>query len=202
MEQKIAEIVSAAIQKNAMVQVEVSARHIHLCQADLETLFGKDGVLTEKRELSQPGQFLAEEKVILIGPKGEKKVSVLGPVRKATQVELSMSDCMALGIEAPVRLSGDLKNSGAAVLKGPCGEVSLKEGVIVAEAHIHMTPQAGSTLGLADHQRVKLELMTSRPLVLSAVVRISAESRCKAHIDTDEANAAGCSGFVIGKIRK
>ncbi|WP_324822188.1 phosphate propanoyltransferase [Sinanaerobacter sp. ZZT-01] len=202
MDHNLVEMVATAMQQNGLIQVEVSARHVHLCQADLETLFGKGVQLTKKRDLSQPGQYLAEEKVTLVGSKGEKKVSVLGPVRKETQVELSMSDCMTMGIKAPVRLSGDLKDSGSAVLKGPCGEVSLQEGVIVAQAHVHMTPEAGEALGLCDHQKVKLELMTSRPTVLDAAVRISAESRCRVHIDTDEANASGCSGFVVAKIRK
>ncbi|MEA4988742.1 MAG: phosphate propanoyltransferase [Anaerovorax sp.] len=202
MENNIVDIVTSAIQKNGFMQVEVSARHIHLCQSDLEVLFGKGANLTWKRDLSQPGQYLAEEKVTLKGPKGEKKLSVLGPVRKATQVELALSDCLSLGIKAPVRLSGDLKDSGNAILKGPYGEVPLKEGVIVAEAHVHMTPEMGKILGLCDRQKVKLELLTSRPTVINAVVRIDTQSRCKVHIDTDEANASGCSGFVIAKIRK
>lgn len=198
----LVDIVASAIQKNGFIQVEVSARHIHLCQLDLEVLFGQGATLTWKRDLSQPGQYLAEEKVTFIGPKGQKTLSVLGPVRKATQVELAQSDCLALGIKAPIRLSGDLNNSGSGVLKGPCGEVSLKEGVIVAEAHIHMTPDMGRALGLCNHQKVKLELMTSRPILLDAVVRVDAASRCKAHIDTDEANASGYSGFTVGRIRK
>ena len=123
------------------VLVEISARHVHVTKEDLETLFGKGYELTRKKDLSQPGQFACEERVDVIGPKRElKNVSILGPVRPATQVELSMTDARSIGVAAPVRESGDVAGSGACKLVGPCGEVELSEGVIVAKRHIHMTP--------------------------------------------------------------
>ncbi len=190
-----------AIQAKGLLQVEVSARHVHLSQEDLEQLFGKGYDLTPIRPLSQPGQYLSEERVTLSGPKGEKELSVLWPVRSKTQVELSESDCRGLGIAAPVRLSGQLDGSGSAVLKGPRGTLNLREGVIVAKAHIHMPPETACRLHLNQGQRVELELITGRPVVIrDVVVRVDAASSCKAHIDTDEANAAGCEGFTLGRI--
>ncbi len=200
---KLIQALKDTIMANGILQVETSARHVHLSQADLEQLFGKGHTLTPKRALSQPGQYLSEEKVTVVGPKGEKKVSVLGPVRSRTQVELSRSDCMSLGMSAPVRLSGELENSGAVVLKGPNGVVALSEGAIVAKAHIHMTPDMAEKLCLKDRQQVKLEVITDRPLVLQEViVRVDEASSCKVHIDTDESNAAGCKDFTLGRIIK
>ncbi|QHI72617.1 phosphate propanoyltransferase [Aminipila terrae] len=192
-----------AIQASGMLQVETSARHVHLSQKDVEQLFGSGYTLKPKRQLSQPGQYLAEEKVVLVGPKGEKKVSILGPARAKTQVELSRSDCMTLGMEAPVRLSGQLEGSGAFVLKGPSGVVALSEGAIIAKAHIHIKPDMAGKLGLKDKQRVKLEIITDRSIILrDVIVRVDEASSYKAHIDTDEANAAGCEGFTLGRIIK
>lgn len=190
-----------AIQSSGLLQVEVSARHVHLNQRDLERLFGTGYALHPKRALSQPGQFLSEEKVILAGPKGEKEISVLGPVRDRTQIELSRSDCLSLGISAPVRLSGQLSGTGSVVLKGPQGSAVLTEGVMIAKAHIHMTPEMAGRLHLSHEQRVKLEIITERPVILQdVIVRVDPASSCKAHIDTDEANAAGYEGFTLGRI--
>nr|WP_315020364.1 phosphate propanoyltransferase [uncultured Aminipila sp.] len=190
-----------AIQANGLVQVETSARHVHLSQTDLEQLFGVGYKLTCKRALSQPGQYLAEEKITLVGPKGEKKISILGPARVKTQIELSRSDCMMLGMTAPIRLSGQLNGSSAFVLKGPNGVVALSEGAIIAKAHIHVPPEMADRLKLVDKQRVRLEIITERPVILQdVIVRVDEASSYKAHIDTDEANAAACEGFTLGRI--
>ena len=186
------------------VQVEVSARHVHLSQADLETLFGPGAALTPKRELSQPGQFLSEQRVNLIGPKGRKdNVSVLGPVRKATQVELSKSDARGLGVKAPLRESGDVAGSGSITLEGPKGSVTIPEGVIVAHCHIHMTNADARRMGLVDNQHVSVEIGGERPIVFKdVIVRVSDKFRCRMHIDTDESNATSLGKLTLGRIIK
>ena len=186
------------------VQVEVSARHVHLSQADLEKLFGPSATLTPKRELSQPGQFLSEQRVTLVGPKGRKEnVSVLGPVRKATQVELSNSDARGLGVKAPLRESGDVAGSGAITLEGPKGSVEIPEGVIVAHCHIHMTTADARRMGLSDNQHVSVEIGGERPVVFKdVIVRVSDKFRCRMHIDTDEGNATSLGKLTLGRIIK
>ena len=186
------------------VQVEVSARHVHLSQADLEKLFGPGTTLTPKRELSQPGQFLSEQRVTLVGPKGRKEnVSVLGPVRKATQVELSNSDARGLGVKAPLRESGDVAGSGAITLEGPKGSVEIPEGVIVAHCHIHMTTADARRMGLSDNQHVSVEIGGERPVVFKdVIVRVSDKFRCRMHIDTDEGNATSLGKLTLGRIIK
>ena len=188
--------------RRGLVEAEVSARHVHLSAADTERLFGSGKTLTFKRELSQPGQFLAEERVEIIGPKGQKSnVAVLGPSRADTQIELSRSDCVALGVDAPLRLSGDVQGSAGMVLKGTAGSVTLREGAIIAQNHIHMPSEVAAMLGLCDRQRVDVELITERPLTLKdVVIRISDSFRYRMHIDFDEANAAMVSGFTLGRI--
>ena len=188
--EQIVSAVMDAVHRAGLVEVEVSARHVHLSQADVEVLFGPGARLEPKRPLSQPGQFLSEQRVTLVGPKGRKeRVAVLGPARKATQVELSKSDCMELGVKAPVRESGDVAGSGAITIEGPCGTLELKEGVIIAHNHIHVTAPDSKLLDLKDKQRVSVAVMSERP-----------EFSCKMHIDVDEANAALVSGFTLGKI--
>ena len=152
--------------------------------------------------LSQPGQFLAKQRVTLVGPKGRKeRTAVLGPARKATQVELSKSDCVELGVEAPLRESGDVAGSGSIILEGPCGALELKEGVIIARNHIHVTAPDSVMLDLRDKQVVSVALLTERPIVFRDVlIRVSTEYSCKMHIDFDEANAAMVKGFTLGKI--
>ena len=159
-------------------------------------------MLHPKRPLSQPGQFLSEERVTLIGPKGKKeRVAVLGPVRKATQVELSISDCVALGIKAPVRESGDLRDAGPVVIEGPKGTLDASSAVIVARANVHVPPQVAAKLDLQDKERVSVQIMTERPVTFdNVVIRVSDQFRYKMHIDFDEANAAQVSGFTLGKI--
>ncbi len=187
------------------VLVETSARHVHVTEADLETLFGKGAALTPKKDLSQPGQFACVERVDIIGPKRElKNVSILGPTRSATQVELSLTDARSIGVDAPIRESGDVAGSGVCKLVGPCGEVELKEGVIAAKRHIHATPADAERLGLVDKQVVSVKIDSDgRSLVFGdVVVRVSKNYSWAMHIDTDESNAAGCSGEVYGEVIK
>lgn len=178
------------------VLVETSARHLHLSQEHLEILFGKGHELTVKKMLSQPGQFACEEKVQVIGPKSSLKMSVLGPVRKDTQVEVSLTDARAIGVTAPIRESGDIAGSGACKLVGPAGEVELTEGVIAAKRHVHMTPEDAEAAGVKDKDIVKLDIQSPNGRSLTfgdVVVRVSASYATAAHIDTDEANAL-CPG--------
>lgn len=185
------------------ILVETSARHIHLSQEDLNVLFGAGHELTVKKMLSQPGQFVCEEKVTVKGEKSELKMSVLGPVRKATQVEISLTDARTIGVKAPVRESGDIAGSGACTVVGPCGEITLTEGVIAAQRHIHLTPAEAAEYGVNDKDIVSVKLDTSRPLVFGGVVvRVSDKFAPAMHIDTDESNAAGCAGEVYGEIIK
>ncbi len=201
-----AEQISAAVMNSVhragLVEVEVSARHVHLTQADAEVLFGPGAVLEAVRPLSQPGQFLSKQRVTLIGPKGRKeRTAVLGPTRSASQVELSKSDCMELGVDAPLRESGDVAGSGSIILEGPCGTLELKEGVIIAHNHIHVTAPDSVMLDLKDKQRVSVALLTERPIVFrDVIIRVSTAYSCKMHIDFDEANAAMVKGFTLGKI--
>ena len=185
------------------IMVEVSARHIHLSKEHLEILFGEGYELTPKKALSQPGQFACEERVTVVGAKKELAgVSVLGPVRPETQVELSLTDARSIGVAAPVRESGDVKGSGSCKLVGPCGEVELSEGVIAAKRHLHLTPEDAEQFGLKDNQVVKVEITTEgRSLVFGDVVaRVSPKYAAAMHIDTDESNAAGIAGACTGII--
>ena len=185
--------------------VETSARHVHRTDEDLKTLFGPDAKLTVKKELSQPGQFASEQRVDIVGPKKTiPNVSILGPTRSATQVEVSLSDARTLGVAAPVRESGDVAGSGACKLVGPCGEVELKEGVIAAKRHIHATPETAAELGVADKDIVSVKISTNgRSLIFGdVVVRVSPSYALAMHIDTDESNAAACAGEVYGEIVK
>lgn len=185
------------------VLVEISARHVHVSEADLETLFGKGYKLTPKKDLSQPGQFACEERVTVVGPKKELAgVSILGPCRPATQVELSLTDARSIGVKAPIRESGDIKDSGACKLVGPCGEVELTEGVIAAKRHIHMTVADGEKYGITDKQIVSVKIPTAdRSLIFEDVVaRVSDSYALAMHLDTDEANAAAIPGSCTGII--
>lgn len=200
--ERVVSAVMEAIHKAGFVEIEVSARHVHLSQEDVERLFGPGATLEPKRPLSQPGQYLSEQRVTLIGPKGRKeRTAVLGPVRKATQVELSQSDCVDLGIQAPVRESGDVAGSGPITIEGPYGTIHLEEGAIIAHNHIHVTAADSVMLDLKDKQRVSVAVMSDRPLIFQdVIIRVSTEFSCKMHIDFDEANAAMVKGFTLGKI--
>ena len=185
------------------VIVETSARHIHVTQETLETLFGKGAQLHNKKDLCQPGQFASEEKVTLVGPKGQMNVSVLGPVRPADQVELSLTDARALGITVPVRESGDIAGTPGLKLVGPAGEKQISEGAIAAKRHIHMTPEDAAEFGLSDKQIGSVKLDTPRALIFGdVVVRVSPKFALAMHIDTDECNAACAFGQVFGEIIK
>lgn len=188
------------------VLVEISARHVHVSQADLETLFGAGYELTVKKELSQPGQYACNERVKVIGTKGEfPAVSILGPVRKETQVELSLTDARSIGVNAPVRESGDLDGSGTCKLVGPAGEVELSKGVIAAKRHIHATTADAEKMGLENGEIVSVEIPTSNGRSLTfgdVVVRVSDSYALAMHIDTDEANAAGMAPNTIGTVIK
>lgn len=191
--------------KNEVV-VEISARHVHVSQEDLETLFGKGYELTVKKMLSQPGQYACEERVRVVGTKGEfPAVSILGPTRKETQVELSLTDARSIGVVAPVRESGDLDGSGTCKLVGPAGEVELKKGVVAAKRHIHATTKDAEEMGLENGEIVSVEIPTANERSLTfgdVVVRVSDSYALAMHIDTDEANAAGMKPNAIGKIIK
>lgn len=173
------------------VPVGISARHVHLSREHVETLFGAGYQLTLEKSLSQPGQFACKEQVEVCGPKGLiGKVRILGPERKHSQVEMAFSDCRILGITPPVRTSGDLKETPGILLKGPVGEVFLKEGVIIADRHIHMTPEEAEWFGVSDRERVNVVVPGEKGGVLGRVlIRITRESRLDFHMDTDDANA-------------
>ena len=182
------------------IELEASGRHVHVTKQQALTLFGHE--LTPQRELSQPGQFLANERVTVKGPKGElHNVAVLGPERKEGQVEVSLTDGKALGITPPVRLSGQVEGTPGAVLTGPMGQVRLRQGVIAARRHIHLPPDKAKLLGVEDKQVVKMQTFTSRPLIFDdVVVRVSEDFAAYAHLDYDEANACGMQCGDLGRI--
>ena len=195
-----AERLASAVARQLFVELEASGRHVHVTEQQAKQLFGKP--LTPKRPLSQPGQFLAEQRVRVVGPKGEfRDVAVLGPERKAAQVEISLTDARTLGIQAPVRLSGDIQGSPGAALVGSRGWVELETGVIVAQRHIHLTPEAAERFGVTDRQKVKLRTLTGRPVIFeNVIVRISPDFAPYAHLDYDEANACGFQKGELGRI--
>ena len=185
------------------VLVETSARHVHLTREHVDILFGKGHELTKKKDLSQPGQFACEERVTVKGAKKELAgVSVLGPERPATQVEISLTDARSIGVDAPVRESGDVAGSGACTLVGPCGEVTIEEGVIAAKRHIHLDTDTAKKFGLADKQivQVKVESDGRSNIFGDVVVRVSPKFAAAMHVDTDESNAAGCTPGMMGEI--
>lgn len=187
------------------VLVETSARHVHVTKETLVKLFGEGVKLTNKKDLSQPGQFACFEKIDVVGPKNTiKGVSILGPERPVDQVEVSATDARTLGITAPVRESGDVKGSGACKLVGPAGEVELSEGVMVAKRHIHFAPADAEKFDVKDKEIVQVKIDTAeRSLIFDDVIcRVSPSYALAMHIDVDEANAAGCSGTVYGEVIK
>ena len=184
------------------VMVETSARHLHVSEKDLETLFGAGAKLSVKKELSQPGQFATNEKVEVVGPKGSLKMSILGPTRSETQVEVALTDARKLGIDAPIRESGCLDGTPGCKLVGPKGEVEIPRGVIAAQRHIHFTPEDAAQAGVKDKQIVSVKVgANGRNLIFGdVVVRVSKNYAAAMHIDTDESNAAGLTGTVDGEI--
>ena len=195
-----AETLASALAQRLFVELEASGRHVHVTAQQALELFGH--CLTPKRPLSQPGQFLAEQRVTVVGPKGEfHDVAVLGPERKQAQVEISLTDGRTLGIQPPIRLSGDIQGSPGAVLVGSRGRVTLEQGVIAAQRHIHLTPEAAAHFGVKDRQRVKLQALTERPVIFQdVIVRVSPDFAPYAHLDYDEANACGFQKGDLGRI--
>lgn len=189
-----------AVMGKIFVELEASGRHVHVTREQAEILFGHG--LTPKRPLSQPGQFLANERLTVIGPKGEfQNVAVLGPERKEAQVEVSLTDARSLGLTVPVRQSGSVDGSPGAALVGPVGRITLEQGVIAAQRHIHMTPEDADRFGVTDGQTVRLQVFTKRPLIFDdTVVRVSPEFATYVHLDYDEANACGMAPGDLGRI--
>lgn len=185
------------------VLVEVSARHVHITQEDLEVLYGAGHMLTPKKPLSQPGQYASEERVDVVGLKSTiKNVVILGPVRKASQVEVSLTDARTLGVEAIIRESGHIADTTGITLVGPKGQIELTGGVIAAKRHVHLTPETAVYYGVADKQIVNVKILTEqRSLTFGdVVIRVSDTFAAAMHIDTDEANAAGIIGSALGEI--
>ena len=184
--------------------VEISARHVHVTDEQVEILFGKGHTLTNKKDLSQPGQFACEEKITIVGPKGELKASILGPTRKEAQVELSLTDARTLGVEALIRESGDTEGTNGIKLIGPEGELDLEKGVIAAKRHVHMTPEDAKNYGVENGEIVSVKVDTEgRSLIFGdTVVRVREDFALAMHIDTDEGNAAGIKGSAMGEIVK
>ena len=196
---EIEKMVEQVIQR-LFVPLEASGRHVHVTKEQAQILFGHP--LTPKRPLSQPGQYLANERVTVVGPKGEfQNVAVLGPERKEGQVEISLTDGRTLGITPPVRLSGDTAGTPGAVLVGPCGRVTLSQGVLAAQRHIHMTPEDAIRFGVQDKMVVRLQVYTQRPLIFQdTVVRVHKDFATSVHLDYDEANACGFQVGDLGRI--
>ncbi len=187
------------------ILIETSARHVHVNQEVLEKLFGAGAELEVKKMLSQPGQFASNQKVTVVGPKGSLNCSILGPCRSHNQVEVSFSDARTLGLTAPIKESGDIAGSAPCKLVGPCGEVELAEGVIVAKRHIHATCEDAKELGVSNGDVVDVKVLTEtgRKVVFGdTVVRVSDSYKLAMHVDTDEANGAALSGVIYGVIVK
>ena len=200
MDKQDIELLVDKVVSSIFVELEASGRHVHVTKEQALSLFGHP--LTPKRPLSQPGQYLANERVTVVGPKGEfSNVAVLGPERKEGQVEVSLTDARSLGLEAPVRLSGDVKGSPGILLRGEKGCVTLPEGVIAAQRHIHLTPEDAKKFRVQDRQTVKLQTYTARPVVFDDVaVRVSPDFASYVHLDYDEANACGFQKGDRGRI--
>ena len=192
--------VTEAVLRSLFVELEASGRHVHVTAQQATRLFGHG--LTPQRPLSQPGQFLAQERVTVIGPKGKfQNVAVLGPERSEGQVEISLTDGKTLGIQPPVRLSGDVKDTPGVILSAEHGQVALKQGVIAAQRHIHMNEADARRFGVKDKQVVKLQTITDRPVVFDQVtVRVHPSFETSVHLDYDEANACGFQKGDLGRI--
>ncbi|MDE6181721.1 MAG: phosphate propanoyltransferase [Eubacteriales bacterium] len=190
--------------ENNFIEIEASGRHVHLTKQDLETLFGKNYVLTKVKDLSQPGQYACKERVDIIGPKGTiKNVVVLGPVRNETQVEVSLTDARILGINAPIRLSGDIKNTPPIKIATQNAILEKDKGIIVAKRHIHLEEKDKEKFNVSDGEIVKVKVFSERPLIFDdVVVRISPDFKTYMHIDYDEANACGFKNGTFGIIIK
>ena len=185
-------------------EVEASGRHVHLSREELDALFGTGYELTKAKDLSQPGQYASKERLTVVGPKGAfHNVVILGPVRKESQVEVSLTDCLQLGVKAPIRESGDIEATPGIVLVNGDKSVSLEKGLIVAKRHVHMTPEDAEKMGVKNHDIVKVKVEGARPLIFDdVVIRVSPKFATYMHIDYDEANACGFSKGIRGRIIK
>ncbi|WP_315118592.1 ethanolamine utilization phosphate acetyltransferase EutD [uncultured Clostridium sp.] len=192
------------VKKEAFIEVEASGRHVHVDTETLEALFGEGHNLTKTKDLSQPGQFACKERVTIIGPKGSiSNVVILGPERKNTQVEISQTDALILGIKAPVRESGNIEGTPPVIIASEKGAVRIEQGVIVAKRHVHITPEDAEKFKVRDKEKVKVQIFGDRPLIFDdVVVRVSPNFRTYMHIDYDEANACGFTKGTLGKIIK
>lgn len=193
-------LLTEAILHHIFIPLEASARHVHLTGDQCLTLFGSD--LQPERPLSQPGQYLSKQRLTIIGPKGRfDKVAVLGPARKEAQVEISMTDSRTLGLTPPIRQSGHVHNTPGIILEGPNGRIGLQQGVIIAQRHLHLTPEDAVRFGVQDKQVVQLQTYTCRPVLFQNVlVRVSEQFSTAAHLDFDEANACGMKNGDFGRI--
>ncbi|HEM5997324.1 ethanolamine utilization phosphate acetyltransferase EutD [Streptococcus suis] len=185
-------------------EIEASGRHIHLSQEDLEKLFGKDYTLTKAKDLSQPGQYACKERLTILGPKGAfQNVVILGPVRGASQVEVSLTDCLKLGVNAPIRESGQIENTPGIILVNGSKVVSLENGLIVAKRHIHMTPEDAAKANVVNQEIVQVQVGGERGLIFDdVVIRVHPKFATYMHIDYDEANACGFKKGMRGRILK
>ncbi|MPQ42899.1 ethanolamine utilization phosphate acetyltransferase EutD [Clostridium tarantellae] len=197
----ISEVVNK-VKKEALIEVEASGRHIHLTREEIDKLFGKGYKLNKIKDLSQPGQYACKERVTITGPKGSiKNVVVLGPERKTTQVEVSLTDALALGIKPPIRQSGDLEGTPGITISTELGSVNLDKGLIVAKRHIHITPEDAEKFGVKDNEVVKVKVFGRRPLIFDdVIVRVNKNFKTYMHIDYDEANSSGFSKGTLARI--
>ncbi|MFJ7726378.1 phosphate propanoyltransferase [Neobacillus sp. NPDC097160] len=198
----VEEILRNTLQKSKQVPIAASNRHIHLAPEHVERLFGRGYQLQKLKDLSQPNQFAAKETVSLIGQKGKiQNVRVLGPARGSTQVEVSLFDGFTLGVNPPIRNSGDIKGSESITIQGPRGQITINEGLICAARHIHMHPSDGDAFGVSDGDLVQVKVDTDRGVIFSNVlIRISPKYKLEMHIDLDEANAANIKNGQLGEI--
>ncbi|MEG0856415.1 MAG: ethanolamine utilization phosphate acetyltransferase EutD [Terrisporobacter sp.] len=201
---EIVDEVVSRVKKEAFIEVEASGRHVHLSEEDVEKLFGKGYTLTKLRDLSQPGQYACKERATITGPKGSiKNVIVLGPCRKETQVEVSLTDGSSLGLKPPIKQSGDLNGTLGIKISTDNGEVELSKGIMVAKRHIHMTPEDASKFNVADNEIVEVKVFGNRSLIFDdVVIRVNKNFKTYMHIDYDEANACAYSKNTIAKIIK
>ena len=193
-------MLTEAVLHRIFVPLEASGRHVHLSRDQCHALFGCD--LQPERPLSQPGQYLSKQRLTILGPKGRfENVAVLGPARKEAQVEISMTDSRTLGLTPPIRQSGYVNNTPGIILEGPNGRIGLQQGVIIAQRHLHLTPEDALHFGVKDNQLVQLQTFTCRPVLFQdVVVRVSEQFATAAHLDFDEANACGMKNGDLGRI--
>lgn len=201
---EIIEEVVNRVKKEAFIEVEASGRHVHLSRKDIDKLFGKGYVLTKVKDLSQPGQYACKERVTIKGPKGNlNNVIVLGPERKDSQVEVSLTDALALGVKPPIKQSGDIYETPGIVIETDSGYVELSKGLIAAKRHVHITPKDAEKFGVRDNDVVKVKVFGKRPLIFDdVVVRVNENFRTYMHIDYDEANACGYSKGTLARFIK